>query len=67
MIKFIFGHLAQTVCLEDTRLYWFGQKVPMSSSSLLLVLLALKVCSTGYKQVREGEDPKSLMEGVNGC
>ena len=55
------------VCLEDRDLYWFRQKVPTSSSSLLLVLLALKVYSRGYKQAREGKDPKSLVERVNGC
>ena len=53
--------------LKIRGLYWFGQKVPTSSSSLLLVLLALKVCSKGYKRAREGNDPKSLVEGVNGC
>ena len=37
----------------------------MSSSLLLLVLLALKVCSRGYKRVRAC--PKSLVERVNGC
>jgi len=25
------------------------------------------VCNMGYKQAREGEDPKSLVQGVNGC
>jgi hypothetical protein len=39
----------------------------MSSSSLLLMLLVLKVCSTSYKQVREGNDLKSVIEGMNGC
>ena len=65
--KFVFARLARMVCLEARGLYWFGQKVPMSSSSLLLVLLTLEVCSRGYKQVREGKDPKSLVERVNGC
>jgi len=45
-------------------LYWFGLNVP-TSSSLLLVLPAL-VCSRGYKQAREGADPKSLVEKSNG-
>ena len=36
-----------------------GQKVLTSSLLLLLVLLALKVYSRGYKWVREGKDPKS--------
>ena len=39
----------------------------MSNSSLLLVLLALKVYIRGYKQAREGKDPKSLVKEVNGC
>ena len=46
---------------------WFGQNVHTSSSLLLLMLLALKVCSRGYKQAREGKDPKSLVKGKNGC
>ena len=25
------------------------------------------ICSRGYKQARVGEDPKSLVKGVNGC
>ena len=44
-------------------LYWFEQNDP-TSSLRLLVLLAL-VCSRGYKRAREGEGPKSLMEGSN--
>ena len=36
---------------------WLGQKVPTSSSSLLLMLLALKVRSRGYKWAREGHVP----------
>ena len=45
-------------------LYRFGQNVPMSSS-LLLVLPAL-FCSMGYKQAREGADPKPLVKKLNG-
>ena len=45
-------------CDKRTRgLYWFEQNVPMSSSLLLLVLLALKVHSRGYKRSREGLVP----------
>ena len=54
------------VCLKDTRFILVRQNVPMSSSSLLLALLALKVCSRGYKRAR-GTRPKSLVERVNGC
>ena len=39
----------------------------MSGPSLLLVLLALKVCSKGYKRAREENDPKSQVERINGC
>jgi hypothetical protein len=45
-------------------LYWFRQKIPTFSVKLLM-LLAL-VCSRGYKWVREGDGPKSVMEESNG-
>ena len=45
-------------------LYWFERNVP--TSSLLLLMLPALVYSRGYKQAREGEGPKSLMEGSNG-
>ena len=67
MSKFLILRVWLGWCAKRIRgLYWFRQNVPTSSSSLLLVLLALKVCSRGYKRVREGKDPRSLMEGVNG-
>ena len=44
-------------------LYWFGWNVP--TSSLRLFVLPALVCSRGYKRTREGEGPKSLMEGSN--
>jgi hypothetical protein len=44
-------------------LYWFRQNVPMSSVELLMLLVL--VCRRGYKSGREGEGPKSLMEGSN--
>jgi hypothetical protein len=44
-------------------LYLFGQNVPTSSVQLLV--LPILVCSRGYKRAREGEGPKSLMEGSN--
>ena len=43
-------------------LYWFEQNI-LTSSLLLLILPAL-VYSRGYKWVREGEDPRSLVEGL---
>ena len=66
--KFVLLRVWLGWCAQRTRrLYWFRQKVPTSSSSLLLVLLAPKVCSRGYKRAREGKDPKSLVKGVSGC
>jgi len=45
-------------------LYWFGRKnVP--TYSLLQLMLPSLVCSRGYKQTREGEGPKSLVERVS--
>ena len=45
-------------------LYWFGRNVP--TYSLRLLVLPTLVYSRGYKWAREGEGPKSLMEGSNG-
>jgi hypothetical protein len=45
-------------------LYWFRHNVP-TSNVRLLVLPAL-VCSKGYKRMREGDDPKSLVKVSNG-
>ena len=58
MSKFVFACLARMVCSEDTMVYTgFG------GTSLRLVCCCLcywhLVCSRGYKQVREGKDPKS--------
>jgi len=45
-------------CAKRTQdLCWFVQNVPTSSLLLLLVLLAQKVCSRGYKWSREGWVP----------
>ena len=66
MSKFVFARLVRMVCLEDIRVY-------TSSGGISLHLVCCcscyrhLVCSRGYKQGREGKDPKSLVEGVNGC
>ena len=64
--KFVFARLARMVCSEDIRVY-----IGSGGTSLHLVCCYScyrhLVCSRGYKQMREGEDPKSLVEGVNGC
>ena len=66
MSKFVFTRLARMVCSEDTRVY-----TGSGETSLHLVLCCSYyqhlVCSRGYKQAREGKDPKSLVKGVNGC
>ena len=66
MSKFIFARLARIVCSEDTRVY-----IGSGGTSLRLVCCYscywYLVCSRGYKQARQGNDPKSLLEGVNGC
>ena len=56
--KFLILRVWTGWCAKRTQgLYWFRQNVPMSSSLLLLVLLALKVHSWGYKRPREGRVP----------
>ena len=66
MSKFVFVRLARMVCSEDTRVY-----TSLGGTSLRSVCCCLcyrhLVCSRGYKQASEEKDPKSLMEGVNGC
>ena len=64
--KFIFARLARMVCSEDTIIYTSSGETflrPVRCCSCYRHL----VCSRGDKQAREGEDPKSLVEGVNGC
>ena len=64
--KFVFARLARMVCSKDIRIYTgFGGTSlrPVRCYSCYRHL----VCSRGYKQTREGEDPKSLVEVVNGC
>ena len=64
--EFVFARLARMVCSEDIRVY-------TSSGGMSLRLVCCcscyrhLVCSRGYQQAREGKDPKSLVEGVNGC
>ena len=64
--KFVFTCLARMVCSEDTRVY-----SGLGGTSLRPIRCCLcyrhLICSRGYKQAREGDDLKSLVEGVNGC
>ena len=64
--KFVFARLARIVCSEDTRIY-----TGLGGTSLRPVHCCScyrhLVYSRGYKQTREGKDPKSLGEEVNGC
>ena len=64
--KFVFARLDRMACIEDTRVY-----IGSGGMSLHLVHCCScyrhLVCNRGYKQAREGEDPKSLVEGVNRC
>ena len=64
--KFIFARLAWMVCSEDTRVYTGSGGTSLRPVHCYSCYRYL-VCSRGYKQMREGEDPKSLVEGVNGC
>ena len=64
--KFIFTRLARMVCSEDTRVYT-GSGGPSLRPVCCRSCYQHLVCSRGYKQAREGEDPKSLVEGVNEC
>ena len=66
MSKFVFVRLARMVTLEDTRIYIGSGRTFLHLVHYCSCYRHL-VCSMGYKQVREGEDPKSLVEGVNGC
>ena len=64
--KFVFARLTRMVCSEDTRVYSGSGETPQRSVRCCSCYRHL-VCSRGYKQAREGGDPKSLVEGVNGC
>ena len=64
--KFVFIRLARMVCSEDTRVYTDSGGMSLRPVCCCSCYLHF-VCSRGYKQAREGKDPKSLVEGVNGC
>ena len=64
--KFVFARLAWMVCSEDTSIYTGSGGTPLRPVRCYSCYQHL-VCSRGYKQAREEEDPKSLVEGVNGC
>ena len=64
--KFVFARLVRMVCSEDTRVYTSSGGTPLRLVRYCLCYRHL-VCSMGYKQAREEKDPKSLVEGVNGC
>ena len=64
--KFVFARLTQMVCLEDTRVYTGSDGTSLRPVRCCSCYRHL-VCNRGYKQAREGKDPKSLVEGMNGC
>ena len=64
--KFVFAHLARMVCSEDIRVYTGSGETSLRPVCYYSCYWHL-VCIRGYKQAREGKDPKSLMKGVNGC
>ena len=66
MSKFVFARLAQMVCSKDIRVYTGSDRTSLRPVCWYLCYQQL-VCSRGYKQARKGEDPNSLVEGVNGC
>ena len=66
MSKFIFACLARMVCSEDTRVYTGSGGTSLHPVRCCSCYRHL-VYSRGYKQAREGEGPKSLVERVNGC
>ena len=64
--KFVFTRLARMVCLEDIRVYTGSAGMSLRPVRYCSCYQYL-VCSRGYKQLREGKNPKSLVEGANGC
>ena len=64
--KFVFARLARMVCSEDIRVYTGSGGTSLRPVRCCSYYRHL-VYSRGYKQAREGENPKSLVEGVNGC
>ena len=63
--KFVFARLARMVCSEDTRVYTSSGRMSLRPVCCFSCYRHL-VCSRGYKQAREGKDPKSLVKGMNG-
>ena len=66
MSKFVFARLAQMVCSEDTRIYTGSDGTSLCPVHCCSCYRHL-VCGRSYKQARDGKDPKSLVEEVNGC
>ena len=66
MSKFVFARLARMVCSEDTMVYSGSGGTSLRPVYCCSCYRHL-VCDRGYKQAREGNDPKSLVKGVNGC
>ena len=66
MSKFVFAGLARMVCSENTRVYTDSGETSLRPVCCCSCYRHL-VCSRGYKRAREGNDPKSLVEGVNAC
>ena len=64
--KFVFARLAPMVCSEDTRVYTGSDGTSLRPVCCCSCYRHLGY-SRGYKQAREGKDPKSLVKGVNGC
>ena len=64
--KFVFACPTRMVCSEDTMVYTGSGGTSLRPVRCCLCYRHL-ICSMGYEQAREGEDPKSLVEGVNGC
>ena len=64
--KFVFACLARMVCSKDTRVYTGSGGMSLHPVHCYSCYRHL-VCNRGYKQAREGKDPKSLVKGVNGC
>ena len=66
MNKFVFTRLARMVCSKGIRVYTGSDKTSLHPVHCCSCYQHL-VCSRVYKQARSGIDPKSLVEGVNGC
>ena len=64
--KFVFARLARMVCSEDTRVYTGSGGTSLRPVCCCLCYQHL-VYSRSYKRAREGDNPKSLVDKVNGC